>query len=95
MKRNSRTKKELSFKEKYNLEKERNDKLENKLKVMMQMMEDIQRTNKRLERIISSQSQIKRLERIISVIEPAVAKRMRKNGQQEEYAENQAPKGRK
>ena len=59
------------------------------------MMEDIQRTNKRLERIISSQSQIKRLERIISVIEPAVAKRMRKNGQQEEYAENQAPKGRK
>jgi hypothetical protein len=35
MKRNSRTKKELSFKEKYNLEKERNDKLENKLKVMM------------------------------------------------------------
>ncbi len=95
MKRNSRTKKELSFKEKYNLEKERNDKLENKLKVMMQMMEDIQRTNKRLERIISSQSQIKRLERIISVIEPAVAKRMRKNGQQEEYAENQTPKGRK
>ena len=82
MKRNSRTKKELSFKEKYNLEKERNDKLENKLKVMMQMMEDIQRTNKRLERIIS-------------VIEPAVAKRMRKNGQQEEYAENQTPKGRK
>ena len=46
------------------------------------MMEDIQRTNKRLERIIS-------------VIEPAVAKRMRKNGQQEEYAENQTPKGRK
>jgi hypothetical protein len=66
MKRNSRTKKELSFKEKYNLEKERNDKLENQLEVVMKMMKDGQRT-------------IKRLERMISIFEPAVVKHMRKN----------------
>ena len=82
MKPKSSIKKELSFKEKYNLEKERNDKLENQLKVVMKMMKDSQRT-------------IKRLERIISIFEPAVVKHMRKNVQQEEYDENQTQKSRK
>ncbi len=61
----------------------------------MKMLEDIQRTNKKLVRQQDIQRTNKKLVRQMSVIEPPVAKRMRKNGQQEEYAENQAPKSRK
>ena len=78
----SRNEKDLSYKEKYILEKERNDRLENQLKVMIKMMEEIQKTNKRLERKMS-------------IIEPTVTKHLRRNDQPEERDEDSTPKSSK